>query len=80
MIAKSISRRRFCGADPPDFLNYEGTEFVLISAAEDISEELGIELHPEEESVTSADIFNDLKMERSVHPLKPSSKASGSKS
>jgi hypothetical protein len=44
---------------------------VLISASEDVSEELGIELHPEDETITSADIFNDLKMERSVHPLKP---------
>ena len=63
--------RRFCEADPPDFLNYEGAEFVLISAAEDVSDELGIQLHPENESVASADIFNDLKMEKTIHPLKP---------
>jgi hypothetical protein len=70
-LQEKFRDRRFCEADPPDFLNYEGTEFVLISAAEDVSEELGIDLHPENESVASADIFNDLKMERSVHPLKP---------
>ena len=63
--------RRFCEADPPEFLNYPGTEFVLISTAENVAEELGIELHPEDESSTSADIFNELKIEKSVHPLKP---------
>ena len=43
--------RRFCEANPLDFLNYQGAEFVLISAAEDVSDELGIQLHPENESV-----------------------------
>ena len=70
-LQEKFRDRRFCEADPPDFLNYEGTEFVLISAADDVSEQLGIELHPEDENIASADIFNDLKMERSVHPLKP---------
>lgn len=70
-LQEKFHDRRFCEADPPDFLDYEGTEFVLISAAEDVREELGIDLHPEDESAGSADIFNDLKMERAVHPLKP---------
>ncbi|KAL2479196.1 hypothetical protein Fot_48210 [Forsythia ovata] len=34
-------------ADPPDFLNYEGCEFLLISASDDIEEELGLELKTE---------------------------------
>jgi hypothetical protein len=70
-LQEKFRDRRFCEADPPDFLNFEGTEFVLISAADDVSEELGIKLHPEDESGTSADIFNELKMEKSVHLLKP---------
>ncbi|KMS97123.1 hypothetical protein BVRB_7g177890 [Beta vulgaris subsp. vulgaris] len=41
--------KRFGPADPPDFLNYEGCEFLLISASDDIEEELGLELHPETE-------------------------------
>jgi hypothetical protein len=44
---------------------------LLAVVCEDVGEELGIELHPEDESVTSADIFNDLKMEKPIHPLKP---------
>lgn len=39
---------RFCPADPPDFLNYEGCEFLLIAASDDIEEELGLELKIEE--------------------------------
>ncbi|KAK1315597.1 hypothetical protein QJS10_CPA05g02463 [Acorus calamus] len=38
---------RFHPADPPDFLNYEGCEFLLISASDDIDEELGLEVKTE---------------------------------
>ena len=60
-LQEKFGDRRFCEADPPDFPNYEGAEFVLISAAEGVREELGIELDTKDESVTSTDIFNDLK-------------------
>ena len=39
---------RFSPADPPDFLNYEGCEFLLIAASNDIEEELGLDLKTEE--------------------------------
>ncbi|GAB4849606.1 hypothetical protein Ancab_004401 [Ancistrocladus abbreviatus] len=39
-----FGNKRFCPADPPDLLNYEGCEFLLISASDDIEEELGLEL------------------------------------
>jgi hypothetical protein len=32
---------------------------------------LGIELHPQHESKWSADIFKDLHMEKSEHPIEP---------
>lgn len=38
---------KYSGADPPDFLNYEGCEFLLIGASDDIEEELGLELKTE---------------------------------
>ncbi|KAJ7962652.1 F17F16.3 protein [Quillaja saponaria] len=38
------------GTDPPDFLNYEGCEFLLISASDDIQDELGLELETDQES------------------------------
>jgi hypothetical protein len=63
--------RRFADVDPPDFLNYEGAELLLIGAAEDVSEELGIELEAEEESESTAEIFNDLRLEKSRHLVRP---------
>ncbi|XP_019095082.1 PREDICTED: uncharacterized protein LOC104756000 isoform X2 [Camelina sativa] len=42
-----LGHTRFGAADPPDFLNYEGCELLLISASDDIEEELGMELEPE---------------------------------
>lgn len=75
-LREKFGDRRFCEADPPDFLNYAGMEFVLIAAGERIVadrgiEELGINLQPEVERVTSATIFHDLKTERSIHPPNP---------
>lgn len=62
--------RRFLPADP-ELLNYEGVEVLLIAASESPEEELGIELHPQRESEWSADIFKDLRMDRSGHPTEP---------
>lgn len=63
--------RRFSELDPPEFLDYEGAEIVLVSAAEDVEEELGIELETDEESYSSADIFTDLRMDKRAHPTAP---------
>jgi hypothetical protein len=63
--------RRFIPVDPPDFLDREGAEFVLIGADEDDFEELGVRLNPEQETLETAELFNELRMERSEHPLRP---------
>ncbi|XP_038717731.1 uncharacterized protein LOC120010892 isoform X2 [Tripterygium wilfordii] len=44
-----FGKRQWHPADPPDFLKYEGCEFVLISASDDIEGELGLELKTEVE-------------------------------
>ncbi|KAF2590153.1 hypothetical protein F2Q70_00040133 [Brassica cretica] len=49
-----LGHTRFGAADPPDFLNYEGCEFLLISASDDIEEELGVELESEGEGDESS--------------------------
>jgi hypothetical protein len=69
-LEEKFHGRRFLPAEPA-LLNYEGTEVLLIAASEDPREELGIELHPEPETEWSADIFNDLRMEKSRHPIEP---------
>ncbi|XP_058774042.1 uncharacterized protein LOC131648282 isoform X2 [Vicia villosa] len=50
---------RFGPADPPDFLNYEGCEFLLISASDDIEDELGLKLVTE----SCSDLLNTFKFE-----------------
>lgn len=52
---------KFSPADPPDFLNYEGCEFLLISASDHIEDELGLELVTEaegEQDASCSDLLN----------------------
>lgn len=44
-LQAKFGSRRFVPADPPDFLNYEGAEFILIPASSAaIEPELGVEI------------------------------------
>jgi hypothetical protein len=70
-LAERFRGRRFIPIDPPDFLDHEGAEIVFIGAGAAVAEELGLELEPEHETATTAEIFRDLKLERSLHPLAP---------
>jgi len=63
--------RRFIDVDPPRLLDYDGSEFVLISSSEDVKEDLGVELNPQDESESTAEIFRDLRLEKSQQPLVP---------
>jgi hypothetical protein len=70
-LQERFAGRRFIAANPPYFLDYEGAELLLVGARADITAELGLKLNPEHETEATADIFNDLKMERTLHPLTP---------
>ena len=70
-LQERFRNRRFINVDPPEFLNHEGAELILIGAAGDVSEELGIELDAERESEDTAEIFSDLKLDRQQHPTGP---------
>jgi hypothetical protein len=70
-LRELFGKYRFIPAVPPDILDYEGAEIILVGARADISAELGIELNAEHETEATAEIFNDLKLERSLHPLAP---------
>ncbi|OLB97967.1 MAG: hypothetical protein AUH30_09250 [Candidatus Rokubacteria bacterium 13_1_40CM_68_15] len=63
--------RRFIPVDPPDFLNYEGAEILLIGASQDVYEELGLRLNRQRETEATAEIFRDLRIEKSLHPITP---------
>ncbi|CAN1306161.1 hypothetical protein LINPERPRIM_LOCUS26728 [Linum perenne] len=55
--------KRYGPADPPDLLNYEGCEFLMISAADDVEEELGLKLKGEdygkEDELSCSDLVRD---------------------
>lgn len=55
----------------PELLDYAGAEVLLIGSAEDVRDELGMELPTEPETADTAEIFRELKLERDQHPVGP---------
>jgi hypothetical protein len=70
-LKQKFEGKRFVDLDPPELLDYPGTELVLVGARPDPTNELGIALRPKRESLGSADIFRKLKLEKDMHPLAP---------
>lgn len=68
-LQRHFDGRRFASATP-DLLDREGVEVVLIGAAEDAEQELGINLDAESEEAESAEVFQRLRMSRDV-PTEP---------
>ncbi len=70
-LASRFQDRRWQPVDPPEFLDYEGAELVLIGGHDDLGDDLGIELeaHPADED--TAEIFRDLHLEKSERTIKP---------
>jgi hypothetical protein len=63
--------RRWVSVDPPEFLDYEGAELVLIGGQDDLGEDLGIDLKAHPEDKETAEIFKVLHMEKSERTIKP---------
>jgi hypothetical protein len=63
--------RRFVPLNPPEFLDHEGVEIVLIGASHEADEELGIEFDAEAERLEDADIFRELRLDRRKVPVEP---------
>jgi hypothetical protein len=70
-LQERFAGRRFIDPDPPELLDHEGAEIVLIGARDDPREELGVELDPQDEDLASAEMFSDLRLRKSQHPVKP---------
>jgi hypothetical protein len=51
--------------------DYQGVEFVIVRARLDTERKLGVELEAENESPNTADIFRNLHLDRSRHPIEP---------
>jgi hypothetical protein len=69
LLARFQGQPAIIPVDPPTFLDYEWTEIVLMVAQEESSTELDIKLHPEPETAASAEIFGDLRIDKSSHPI-----------
>jgi hypothetical protein len=63
--------RRFSPLDPPELLDHEGAELVMIGAAADAETDLGVELDAETERIEDADLFRRLRAPREELPLEP---------
>ena len=68
-LQEQFRDRRFVPADPSDFLNYEGAEFVLVGASDSVPASLAAKAS--EETEATAEILNDLRMRKSRHPIEP---------
>jgi hypothetical protein len=63
--------RRFAPADPPELLDYPGAQLLFIGACANLRSEIGIELDPQEENERTAEIFTELHLSKSRHPIDP---------
>ena len=70
-LSSRFKDRRWVPADPPEFLDHEGAELVLIGGRDDLGDDLGIDLqtHPKDEE--TAEVFRELRMEKSSRTIKP---------
>ena len=69
-LKERFGDRRWLPADS-DFLDCEGAEFVLIQSRDEAIASLGIDLEPEREDEDTAEVFNDLKIERTDKAIRP---------
>ncbi len=65
--------RKFADANPPELLDHDGIEVLLIAATSELRRDLGSDLpeRAQEEDRSSADIFRDLRLRASQHPVGP---------
>jgi hypothetical protein len=69
-LQKEFRGRKFATEDPR-LLDYEGAQVIFIGARENPEEGYDIDLQPEKESESSADVFSQLRFAKSRHPVEP---------
>jgi hypothetical protein len=70
-LRELFSGQSFHAVDPPDFLNYEGAELLIVGLNRHAAEDFGIDSDPEFEEPTSAELFADLQLSRREMPTDP---------
>jgi hypothetical protein len=69
-LQKEFRGRKFATEDPR-LLDFEGAQIIFIGARTDPENAYHIDLQPEQESESSADIFRQLRFAKSRHPAEP---------
>jgi hypothetical protein len=69
-LMERFGDRRWVAADPPEFLDYEGAELVLVGGRE-AGDDLGLDLEPQPETEEDAEVFKDLHLEKSERTIRP---------
>jgi hypothetical protein len=71
-LQEKFKGRRFINVDPPELLDHQGVEILLISTDESVKE-LGIDLEAQADATEkdAAYVFNALHMQRSAQKEKP---------
>lgn len=71
-LMERFQGRKFTDVSPPEFLDHEGVELIFVSASGDLQEELGSSLGEQaQRGASSADVFRDLRLHKSQHPVEP---------
>jgi hypothetical protein len=70
-IRERFGSRRFIALNPPDVLDCEGVELVIIGASKEAERELGIHIDTEDESLDTAELFARLRLSPDEIPVDP---------
>lgn len=70
-LRQRFGNRRWVAADPPEFLDYEGAELLLIGGRIQGDLDADLELDPSPADEDDADLFQELQLERSGRIVKP---------
>jgi len=73
-LQEKFEDKKFIGVDPPQLLDHEGMELILIGAKEDIVAELGgpgEEERIEAKKLADDEIFKELHLKHKGHPAQP---------
>jgi hypothetical protein len=70
-LMERFGARKWIAADPPEFLDYEGAELVLIGGDDLQGQDASLGLEPEAKDQRNAEVFEVLKMDRSDRTSRP---------
>jgi hypothetical protein len=70
-LQERFGDRRFIPLYPPEFLDHEGAELLVMGSDEGPVEDLDIDLRPECETEETSNLFQELEIDRERHPVEP---------